>query len=398
MDERRRMKMRIVKAVEERAPVWKEIALRIHAHPEVGREEVRAAAWLAGALEEAGFDVRRGAGMPTAFLASKETVRHAPVVAFCAEYDALPGLGHACGHNLIGAAACLAADALSRTAPCRVRVVGCPAEEGFGGKVELLNRGVFDGIQFAMMCHGGPRTLPHREMMGRIGYTFDFRGKGSLAVSAPDKGQNALDAAVLAYQAIGLLRQQVRDRCRIQAIIPKGGELLGRIPDFAQVQVAVRCREMNYLEELGERVVDCAKGAARAAGVRLAVSRPFHPMLPMRGNAALEEAYADNLRFIGIEPQEWPDDAPIGSTDFGNVSQVIPSIHPYFKMVPEGVDHHTRKYAEASRSEAGLAGMVCAAKAMALTGYDLTADAALRRKVRRAFAACEEAEKTRRAR
>jgi len=377
--------MRIVQAVEERALVWRELALRIHANPEVGCHEVCASAWLAEALEAAGFEVTRGAGMPTAFLAKKETADEAPVIGFCAEYDALPGLGHACGHNLIGAAACLAADGLARSVPCRVRVVGCPAEEGFGGKVELLKRGVFDGIEFAMMCHGGPRNLPSREMMGRIGFTFSFRGQGSLAVSAPDRGLNALDAAVLTYQAVGLLRQQVRDRCRIQAIIPKGGETLGRIPEFAQVQVAVRCRDMDYLAELGRRVVDCAKGAARAAGVRLSVRRPFHPMLPMRRNLPLEEAYANNLRFIGIEPQEWPADAPIGSTDFGNVSQVVPGIHAYFAMVPEGIDHHTPEYTEASRSEAGLQGMVSAATAMALTGYDLTVDGDLRARVKEWF-------------
>ena len=378
---------RIVEAAETLAPAWKELALRIHANPELGRQEEKAAAWLAEALEGSGFTVERETAMPTAFVALRDTKPDAPVIAFCAEYDSFPGLGHACGHNLIAVAACLAGHALATIIPSRVRVMGCPAEEGFGGKVEMLNHGVFEGIDFAMMAHGGPRNLPSRDMMGRIAVTMDFHGVSSPAVAAPDKGINALDAAVLAYGAVGLMRQQLRDGSRVQGIITKGGEYIGRIPDHAQAQFAVRSRDGVYIQELMRGVLSCAEGAAAATGCRLETSSPFHPMLPMRRNRALEDAYSRNLRLIGIEPDTWPPDRPIGSTDFGNVSQVVPGIHAYFKLGPDHITAHTPEFVEASRSEEGLAGMMSAAKAMALTGFDLTEDGELRAAVRRDFEA-----------
>jgi amidohydrolase len=379
-------KRRLVAAVERHTPFWKEMALRIHAHPELALHEEQACAWLSEALRQAGFAVEVGvAGMPTSFLAVKKPSAGKPVIAFFAEYDAMPETGHSCGHNLIAAAACLAGQALAEETDAEVRIVGSPAEESYGGKIQLLEQGALAGIDFALLAHGGFMNLPNRDMLGRQEITLEFRGRKSSAGLAPHLGLNALDAMILTFNGVALMRQQLHGSAKISGIITHGGEEPHFIPDYTRAQFLLRTPEANYMDELQRRFLNCAQGAATATGTTVDVTVSTRNMRALKRNAALEAAYENNLRFSGEEVGHWPSDAPIGSTDFGNVSHAIPGVHAYFKMVPREVKHHTPEYAEASKSAAGLAGMVSAAKALALTGLDLAADAALRESVREDF-------------
>jgi metal-dependent amidase/aminoacylase/carboxypeptidase family protein len=264
-------------------------------------------------------------------------------------------------------------------------VVGSPAEESHGGKIDLLERGALAGIDFALMAHGGFVNLPNRDMLGRKNVTIEFFGKSSSAAIAPHLGLNALDAMIQTFSAVAMMRHQLRFGAKASGIITHGGEKAHLIPEYTRAEFLLRTPEAAYMEELEQRLLDCARGAALATGTRLAFRVSNRNYVAMKRNSSLEAAYADNLRFIGQEVHVFPADEPMGSTDFANVAHVIPGLHSYFKMVPREIQHHTPEYAEASRSPAGLAGMVAAAKAMALTGLDLAEDAELRERVRKDF-------------
>jgi amidohydrolase len=401
----------VLDAADASASIFRELALRLHAHPEVGLEERQAAAWIGEALETAGFRVERGvADLPTAFVATQgePTGRRVPVgasahspgrppagarpvIAFLAEYDALPELGHACGHNLIAGAAGLAAVALARSlAPgeAQVRVIGCPAEESYAGKAQLVERGLFAEVDVALMVHGFRCYLGCRPATGRKSVVLEFHGRAAHAGSGPELGINALDAMVLTFSAVGLMRQQLRDEARVHGIITHGGAAANIIPDYTRAEFYVRASDVEFLEELSGRLVACARGAAEATGARLEVSSATLTMLPIRNNRTLVERYEEHIRSLGETLGLASAARGGGSTDFGNVSQVVPGLHAYFK-VGEGDDlrAHTLVFAEATRSEEGLAGMVIGAKALALTALDLVDDPGLLADVRREFEA-----------
>jgi len=368
----------LVRAAEEAAPVFRELALRLHAHPEVGLEERQAAEWIGQALEAAGFSAQRGvAELPTAFVARWGEPAARPVIAFLAEYDALPELGHACGHNLIAGAAGLAAVSLASTisaAQARVWVIGCPAEESYAGKVQLAERGVFSDVDVALMAHGSCYHIGARPASGRKSVVIEFHGKSAHAAAAPEVGVNALDAMILTFSGIALMRQQLRDEARVHGIITHGGSAANIIPDHTRAEFYVRSFDLDYLAELEHRLLACARGAAEATGARLEVSSATLTMLPIRHNRTLEQQYEASLRWLGEEVTEEMPGQGAGSTDFGNVSQVVPALHGYFKVSEQEVRSHTPEFREAAGSEAGLAGMVTAAKALALTALDLIED------------------------
>lgn len=381
------LKDRLIRTVDRHAPFWRAMALRIHAHPELPLEEHKAAAWLVEALEARGFAVERGGqDLPTSFVAARHGGAGGPVVAFFAEYDAMPMVGHACGHNLIGAAACLAGQALAETVDsAEVRVVGSPAEESYGGKKHMLDRGTLAGIDFALMCHGGFVNLPNRHMLAARRFAVEFRRPDGPAGRTAAGPINALDPMVFVMNGVALIRANLRDGARLRAIITDGGDERVAVAAAARAEFRVLALGGAYLAELEAQLMDCARAAARITGTTMTVTDTQTTTLPTKPNAALEAAYAANLRRLGQEVDTWPADEPVGCTDFGNVSHAMPGIHAYFRMVPREVKHHTRAYAGAAGSEAGLAGMVLAAKAMAMTGLDLAQDAALREKVRADF-------------
>lgn len=392
MTEDSQRKSRLVEAVDRLAPAWRELALRIHAHPEAALQEHQACAWLSEALEQANFRVVRGvADMPSSFVAALDSCASGPVVAFVAEYDAVPKIGHACGHSLSGAASCLAAHALVEAEAAdgvRLRVLGTPGEEApsVAGKIRMLEAGLLHDVDFAMMAHAGFMHLPSRDMLTRSTVEIEFQGPPPRGHEEPSGG-NALEAVLALFNGLPALRRGLGTYERLDAVIAGAGKIVHHRPDYshAHVQALIRVTRVEHRDDLERRLEDLAQSAADATGATLSWTARQVRYLPMKRNAAMEAAYEANLCFLGEPLGRFPEDEPIGSTDFGNVSQALPGIHAYFRATSRDVKHHTPEYAQACCAEEGLTGMVVAAKAMALTGLDLLRDATLRDAVRRDF-------------
>ncbi len=377
-------------AVERLAGELETLSHRIHAHPELGYQEVRASGWLTEFLEAKGFKVERGvAGVETAFRATLET-GEGPTIAVLCEYDALPGLGHACGHNIIAASGAGAGAALAavrdRLPEGRIQIIGTPAEEGGGGKIKLIEGGVFKDVDCAMMIHGFDRTVLHQELLGIVRANFDFFGKAAHAAADPWEGINALDAVIQTFNAVSMLRQQVRPDVRIHGIITNGGTVPNIIPETASAIFYVRAASLDYMWEVYRRVVACAEGAARATGAELKVTKGEMVYEPFKRNQTLLDLFKANLERLGVK-DEPPVPDRLGSSDIGNVSQVVPAIQPLIKVAPAGVPYHSRAFAEAAVSRAAREGLLVAAKAMAMTAADLLASPAALQRARAEFAA-----------
>jgi amidohydrolase len=371
------LKAAIVEAVNGLADELETLSRAIHAHPELGHQEVKACAWLSAFLRARGFAVTTGvAGLSTAFRATLGTTG-GPSVAILCEYDALPEIGHACGHNLIAAAGVGAAAALAavgdRLPPGRVVVLGTPAEERDGGKVAMIQAGIFDDIDCAMMVHGSDRTVLHHEFLGIVVVTLEFRGRAAHASMQPWAGLNALDACVQTYTGVSMLRQQMPPDCRIHGVITSGGAAPNVIPEYAAAMFYVRAPSLHGMWALHDRVVACAKGAAQATGVLLTVSHPEAVYEPLTSSRVMLDLFADNLRAVGLEASG-PIPGRAGSSDIGNVSQRIPTIHPMLAVAAEGTPIHTREFAEAAIAPSAQAGLLAGAKAMAMTAVDLLAE------------------------
>jgi amidohydrolase len=367
----------IVQAVDRLGDELEALSRQIHDHPELAYEEVKACGWLCDFLDRKGFKVERDtAGVATAFRATIETGA-GPTIAILCEYDALPGIGHACGHNVIatsgaGAGAALAA-VTAQLPKGRIQVIGTPAEEGGGGKLKLIQGGVFKDVDCAMMIHGFDRTILHQDLLGIVRVTFEYTGKAAHASADPWEGVNALDACIQTFNAISMLRQQVRPECRIHGIITDGGAAANIIPEHAAATFYVRAPGIDTMWELYRRVVACAEGAAQAAGVGLKVTQHDSVYEPLRRNQALLDLFAANMNAVGLtEDPAMPD--RLGSSDIGNVSQVIPAIQPMVAIAPLGTAIHSREFADAAVKPLARAGLVAAAKTMALTAFDLLAD------------------------
>ncbi len=375
------LKDAIARALDRLGDELEQLSHRIHDNPELGYHEVKAAGWLTEFLEQQGFKVERGvAGVETAFRATLET-GEGPTIAILCEYDALPQIGHACGHNVIatagvGAGAGLAA-VRDRLPKGRVQVIGTPAEEGGGGKVKLITGGVFADVDAAMMVHGFDRWIGHSDLLGIVRVGFEFTGKAAHASADPWQGVNALDAAVQTYNNVAMLRQQVRPEARVHGIITHGGAAPNIIPEFAAATFYVRALNLDYMWELQKRVIRCAEGAAKAAGCELRVVEQRDTMYePMKRNATLLDAFRANLTTFGVTESPEATDR-LGSSDIGNVSRVIPAIQPMVKIAPDGTPIHSRAFEAAARSPLAREGMLVSAKTMAMTVCDLLADPSL---------------------
>ena len=371
------LKDSITQAVDRLADELEALSRQIHDHPELAYQEVQACGWLSDFLARQGFKVERGVGgVDTAFRGTIET-GDGPTIAILCEYDALPGIGHACGHNVIatsgvGAGAALAAvkEGLPKG---RIQVIGTPAEEGGGGKVKLSKGGVFKDVDCAMMIHGFDRTLLHQDLLGIARGTFEFTGKASHASADPWEGVNALDACIQMYNAVSMLRQQVRPDCRIHGIITSGGAAANIIPEYASAVFYVRAPRIDTMWELFKRVSAAAEGAARATGCSVKITQHDSVYEPMKSSRVMLDLFAANMKTVGLsEGAPIPD--RLGSSDIGNVSQVIPAIQPMVAIAPTGMAIHTRDFADAAVKPLARAGMVAAAKTMALTTFDLLAD------------------------
>ncbi|MFP4136208.1 MAG: M20 family metallopeptidase [Candidatus Acetothermia bacterium] len=387
-EDNRGLKEKVKKEIDKRSGKLEEIGRRIYDNPELKFEEREAAKWLTEALEEEGFSVERGIGeLETAFLARcPKGQEEGPTVAYLSEYDALPGLGHACGHNLIaniGLGAGLGLCSVAEELRGQVLVIGTPAEEGGGGKVELLDAGIFEEVDVAMMVHPADINLVGRGSLGVQELKFDFHGKASHAASQPEDGINALDAAISTFNNVNALREHTKESSRIHGIITDGGEKPNIVPEHAGARFYVRAEELDDLTELLEKVKNCARAGALATGVELEIKEEGRLYEPMKPNQHLADLFRSNLEELGEEVQEHG--SGMGSTDMGNVSQVVPAIHPYIKIAEEGTPAHSEAFAEAADSEEGYSAMIIAAKGLAMTGVDILEDEEEFGAVRKAF-------------
>ncbi|MCL0029594.1 M20 family metallopeptidase [Dehalococcoidia bacterium] len=366
------LKEEAIKQIESLKDELIELSDRIHKNPELGFEEHKACAWLTDMLSEHGFEVERGvAGLKTAFRATFTGSKEHPRVALLAEYDALPEIGHACGHNIIAASSVGAAIALSKlNLPGTVVVLGTPAEEGGGGKIIMIEQGAFKGIDAAMMIHPSDQNLIWKGSLAIKQIRMKFKGKSAHAAAKPEKGINALDAVIQTFNNINALRQHLTEDVRIHGIITHGGVKPNMVPDYAEAYFYVRALEENYLLEVLEKVKNCAKGAALAQGakVEFEIGRGYRSHKP---NHALAEAFEANLLALGVKPDRPPEHGGIGSSDIGDVSHVVPAIHPYISITEGELPGHSPEFAEAACSEKGHRGLVIGAKALAMTAIDL---------------------------
>jgi len=375
------LKSEITQRVDELSEQLLDISHDIHAHPETNFEEVHAHQLLTDALSSQFSTLQRSAyGLETAF-AAQSIGSSAPgsrrVAIFC-EYDALPEIGHACGHNVIAAAglgAALALQPFMKALPGELLVFGTPAEEGGGGKIAMARQGAFDHIDAAMMVHPADFDLTSIKAIAIQECCARFHGKAAHAAAAPHLGNNALDAAVQAYSSIGALRQHIRPSERIHGIFTHGGDKPNIVPHFAAQQWYVRSDSLDSLQPLKERVEACFHGAALSTGCTVDVEWENHAYADMRDSESLLNLYLRNAELVGRSPQRpTSDSAVVGSTDMGNVSYLAPSIHPMIQVAPHGVPIHTPRFAQYARAEEGDRAVIDGAKILALTALDALLD------------------------
>lgn len=384
------LKEKACAAIDARASALRETALDIHANPEIAFQEERSARALVARLKEAGLEARLPAyGIDTAFSAEFGGT-DGPVVGLVAEYDALPGLGHACGHNVIGTAALGAALGLSDLLPDlpgRIRLIGTPAEESGGGKIEMAPNGAFDGLDGVMMVHPADRNLASYRLIAAAKLTATFHGHPAHAAATPEAGVNALDALVTAYTALGTLRQQVPDGHRIHAIIREGGTATNIIPDRAVGEFGFRAPTREALARLRDRVEACLNAGALSAGAEVEITHDPIEYHDLRDNPTFTSSFRRNAETLGLVFDEMADlpGNHAASTDFGNVSHLVPAIHPMIATVPDGTAFHTEAFAEHCATPPAMTAMLNAAKAMAMTAIDVLCDPELRQGMRRDF-------------
>ncbi len=363
-----------------------DISHALHDNPEITFEEYKSAELLTNELEEQGFDVQRGvAGLDTAFIATYGSGE--PVVGLLAEYDALPKIGHACGHNLIATWAVGAGIALRRALPDvqgTIKVIGTPAEEGGGGKVTMADAGVFAGLDAAIMMHPRDTTYLDRGSLAVTPYDIEFFGKPAHASSAPEKGINALDALLQVFFSVNQLRQAFKPQTRIHGIITHGGDASNVIPDYTRAEFLVRANDQMYLEELNKRFVDIVNAAALATGATVKITEGISYKQRVC-NSALVDLFRDNLTSLGLDYEVPPADAGVGSSDIGDVSQLVPTIHPYLQICEKGIGGHTTEFAEAARSGRADELTATGAAALALTAADVLLRPDAREQLRATF-------------
>lgn len=383
------LKQAMCARIDELADMLIDASHDIHEHPELAFEEHHAHDALTAILEREGIDVARSAfGMETAFDAIVGT--EGPTVAVCLEYDALPGIGHACGHNIIataGLGASLAAAALAADGGGRVRILGTPAEERGGGKEVAIRGGALEGVDVAMMIHPADADLLSMDAIAVVEYDVEFHGKAAHAAAFPQLGQNALDAAVLSYVNIAALRQHIEDTDRIHGIFTNGGARPNIVPEHAAMTWMVRSLKREGLEPLAERVKACFDAGATATGCTCTYDQAFPPYDDVVDNQTMLELYAANVAALGRPASKPGPKRVIGSTDMGNVSKVVPSIHPMIRVAPPGISIHSHEFASHARSTAGDEAVILGAKAMAMTIADLWEDAATVERAKQELAA-----------
>ena len=373
----------VIRRVDRDADALLALSHHIHAHPEVAWEEHDAAKRVAATMDDFGFEVTTSYhGLDTAVRAVRGS---GPLhVVLCAEYDALPGLGHACGHNIIAASSVGAAAALGDVADelgLTVTLLGTPAEEGGGGKVVLLERGAFEGVHLALMAHPGPVDVARARPYAVSHLDIAYDGKAAHAAAYPEDGINAADAFTVAQVAIGLLRQQLPGGTRVHGLVTRSGEAPNAIPQRSEGRWYVRGDSTELMEGARAKVLRCFEAGAIATGCELHVEEPTAPYAEFRTDDAVLDLYVRNAEGLGRVFGDG--DTGLGrmsraSTDMGNVSQVVASIHPYIGIGSAPAVNHQREFAAACITSAADRALLDAATALALTVVDAATDDATR--------------------
>lgn len=369
-----------------------ELSHAIHGEPELALEEYKAAKRLSDAVQTHGIAAQRDVfGLKTAYAAEfgKDS---GPTIAILSEYDALPGIGHACGHNIIATAGFGAAMALSKLGarlPGKIRYLGTPAEERFGGKEIMAEEGAFDRTDAAMMIHPSNLNLVTMPCIAISEVEVTFLGRAAHAAAMPYRGLNALDAVVTAYQSIAQLRQHIKQTERIHGIITEGGLAPNIVPERASCRFYVRAVDVHELAPLKKRVHACFEGAALATGCQVEIDWGEHDYLDLKTNWPMAAAFEKNAGALGREfyPVKEIPSGFAGSTDMGNVSHRVPSIHPMMAVAPSNVIIHNAEFTRWAASDKGDQAAIDGAKAMALTALDVMVDKQLLQTVKNDFAA-----------
>ncbi len=370
----------IIASLEENKEKYIAISHSIHDRPEIGNEEFYASKTHAELLESEGFTVESGvAGHETALLARRKSDKPGPAIAFLAEYDALPGLGHACGHNIIGTTSVSAAIALSKVIDetgGEVVLFGTPAEEGGpngSAKGSFVKHGLLEGIDAALMVHPANSTRITSNSLAVDPLDFEYIGKPAHAAGSPHHGINALDAVIGLFNGINALRQHVTDDVRIHGIITHGGDAPNIVPEYAKARFFIRAATRKTCSEVTARVKAIAEGSALATGAKLNVIAFQNEVDNLVLNRTYDAVFKEELERLG-EYVSTEERNGLGSTDAGNISQVVPTIHPYIQIGPESLVAHTDAFREAAKSPKGDEALILGAKGLALTALRLATD------------------------
>ena len=383
-------KQKVMNSIKDNIDGYMDIVQTLYDNPEIGNEEFESMKVLVDYLSKAGFETESAYVVPTGFLGTYDSRKEGPTIAFLCEYDALPGIGHGCGHNLIAAIGVAAGEALKAVIDDfggKVLVVGTPAEENFGGKVSMAEAGVFDDVDVALMVHPGNENGVGGRSNALMPLKFEFFGKTAHA-SHPADGISALDAAVMSFVQINLLRQYVEPHTYIQGIIKDGGEAANVIPDYASLEYYFRAPTMAYAKEVSEKATAIAEAISTANGSTVKTSVYECPYEDTVINYKLAEILTEKYSELGLEDVKPVNEVGAGSTDVGAVSYKCPTIQGFIKIVPEHVGAHTVELRDATISEDGKDGLINAATGIALVALDLLENPSLLKEV------WEEQEKT----
>lgn len=385
---------RIDALVKDLAPELKNLTKKIHANPEIGMKEFKAYEWQVELLKKYGFDLEEGyCDMPTAYRATYKSDKSGPVLATIAEYDCLPKIGHGCGHNLIAMMGIGAGIVLKEFVDMyggEIRVYGTPGEENAGGKIPMADAGVFDDVDVCMEVHPACHYSDSWNMSAIDGFFIEFFGQPTHAANSPEKGVNALDAMILLFQAIGLLRQQTKEDARIHAIILEGGTAVNVIPDYTKAEICTRSYRAADVHDLSDRVIKAAEGAALATGCTFKMTRPA-PMWPdLVSNQTLTDRVAEYItEVVGEEPKRLHGKYKSGSTDLGSVSYRCPTTQPNVKIgdAPDGTifGMHTPYFAEFAGSDEAIDASIEFIKVIVGTGIDALTEPEFLAKVKEEF-------------
>lgn len=372
------MDKKIINFIDYNKEKFIKVSQKIHKNPEIGNKEYFACEILTNVLKEFGFEIEKNiAGHPTGFIARKKsTLGDSPKISFLAEYDALPELGHACGHNIIGSISVTGAVALGevlKDIPGEVVVFGCPAEEGGengSAKGSFVRENLFKDIDVAMIIHPGSDNVVTGKSLAVNPLDFEFFGTPAHAAGSPEKGKNALDALLHFFNGIATLRQHLTSDIKIHGIITHGGDAPNIIPSYTKARFYIRASTKERCDEVTEKIVNIAKGAAIMTGCKEKVSSFQNRVDNLIPTPIFDDLYVDVMKRLGIEVSK-DHKKGIGSTDVGNVSQIIPTIHPNIKICDSDIAGHTVEFAKAAKSSKGDEAVILGGKALALIGYEL---------------------------